>query len=170
MQRIVTIEKALERKYPEQVVLVTTRGNDGKANVMACGWTCIISGEPPMFILGIDEDSHTFELVRESKELVIAYPHEFMKEETLIAGSCHGDEVDKIAKASLNTQNAKKVKAPLLADAVANFECELVDIIKPGDCTLVIAKAVEAHINTDSTLKRLCTVDKGHELSGVRPI
>ncbi|HBC86316.1 MAG TPA: hypothetical protein DCZ94_05105 [Lentisphaeria bacterium] len=170
MQRHAEIEKAIERKYPEQVVLVTTRGKDGKANVMACGWTCTISGEPLMFILGIDDDSHTFELIRETKEFVVAYPHEFMKEETLIAGSCHGDEVDKIEKAGLNTQNAKKVKAPLISDAVANFECELVDIIKPGDCTLVLGKVIEAHVNTDSSLKRLCTVDKGHALSGVRPI
>jgi len=170
MQRHVEIEKAIERKYPEQVVLVTTRGKDGKSNVMAVGWICIASGEPLMFILGIDEDSHTFELIRETKEFVIAYPHEFMKEETLIAGSCHGDEVDKIARSGLNTQNAKKVKAPLLTDAVANFECEMLDMIKPGDCTLIIGKVVAAHMNTDSSIKRLFTVDKGHELSGVRPI
>jgi len=170
MQRHVEIEKAIERKYPEQVVLVTTRGKDGKPNVMAVGWTCIVSGEPLMFILAIDEDSHTFELIRETKEFVIAYPHEFMKEETLIAGSCHGDEVDKIAKAGLNTQSAKKVKAPLLTDAVANFECEMIDMIKPGDCTLILGKVVAAHVNTDSAIKRLCTVGKGHELSGMRPI
>ncbi len=170
MQRHVEIEKAIERKYPEQVVLVTTRGKDGKANVMACGWISIASGEPLMFILGIDEDSHTFELIRESKEFVVAFPHEFMKEETLVAGSCHGDEVDKIAKAGLNTQSARKVKAPLLTEAVANFECEMVDIIKPGDCTLVIGKVVAAHVNSDPLVKRLYTVAPGHELSGVRPI
>ncbi len=170
MQKHAAIGKALDRKYPEQVVLVTSCGKDGRANVMACGWTCVASGDPLMFVLGIDEDAHSFKLIKESKELVVAYPSEAMAKETLFAGSRRGDKIDKFAEAGLSTQPAKKVKAPLLADAVANFECEIVDIIKPGDCTLVIAKAVEAHVNTDASVKRLYTVKKGHVLAGVRAV
>lgn len=170
MQKTIEIEKAIERKYPEQVVLVCTCGKDGKANVMAVGWTCVASGDPLMFILGIDEDAHSFRLIKESREFVVAFPNESMKDETLIAGSCHGNEVDKFAKTGLKTQKASKVNAPLLADAVANFECETVEILKPGDCTLVIGKVIAAHANTDASLKRLYTVANGHKMSGVRPL
>ena len=124
MQKHVDIDKAIERKYPEQVVLVTSRGKDGKPNVMAVGWICVASGDPLMFILGIDEDSHTFELIRETKEFVVAYPHEFMKDETLIAGSCHGDEVTRARAARLGAlafvekhQPAAELLAALVAVA-----------------------------------------------------
>lgn len=174
MQKNVEIEEAITLKYPEQVVLVTTRGKDGKANVMAVGWITVISSEPLMFILGIDEDAHTFKLIKESRHFVIAYPHEGMSGETILAGTCHGNNRDKISEAGLKTQDAKLVKAPLLSDAVANFECELTDIIKPGDCTLVIGKVIAAHSNTDSSVKRLYTINKEREhvftLSGVRPV
>ncbi len=46
MQNKCDIKTALLRKYPEQVVLVTTRSKDGKTNVMAVGWVAIASGDP----------------------------------------------------------------------------------------------------------------------------
>jgi len=48
MQRETTPAQALPRKYPEQVVLVVTRAPDGRANVMAVGWTGIASGDCPL--------------------------------------------------------------------------------------------------------------------------
>jgi flavin reductase (DIM6/NTAB) family NADH-FMN oxidoreductase RutF len=170
MQKNVEIEEAINSKYPEQVVLVTTCGKDGKPNVMAVGWITVASSDPLMFILGIDEEAHTFKLIKETRHFVIAFPHEGMSKETLHAGSCHGNNRNKISEAGLKTQEAKLVKAPLLADAVANFECELVDIIKPGDCGVVIGKVIAAHLNKDSSLKRLYTVDKEHKLAGIRPV
>ncbi len=37
MQQQIDEGQAIKRKYPEQVVLVMTRGNDGRTNVMAAG-------------------------------------------------------------------------------------------------------------------------------------
>jgi flavin reductase (DIM6/NTAB) family NADH-FMN oxidoreductase RutF len=174
MQKQVKIEEAITRKYPEQVVLVTTCGKDGKTNVMAVGWITVASSDPLMFILGIDEEAHTYKLIKETGHFVVAFPHEGMSTETLHAGKCHGNGRDKISEAGLKTQEAKLVKSPLLADAVANFECELVDMIKPGDCAVVIGKVIAAHSNTNSSLKRLYTVNKEREhvftLSGIRPV
>jgi flavin reductase (DIM6/NTAB) family NADH-FMN oxidoreductase RutF len=137
---------------------------------MAVGWITVASSDPLMFILGIDEEAHTFKMIKETGNFVVAFPHEGMSKETLHAGTCHGNDRDKISEAGLRTQEAKFIKAPLLADAVANFECELVDIIKPGDCGVIIGKVIAAHSNTDSFLKRLYTVDKTHKLTGIRPV
>jgi flavin reductase (DIM6/NTAB) family NADH-FMN oxidoreductase RutF len=168
MQKKSGIKTALLRKYPEQVVLVTTRSKKGNANVMAVGWTGIASGDPLMFMLGIDDEAYTFRLINETREFVIAFPSEAMGEEVRFAGSCHGNGRDKIKEAKLAVQDGDKVKAPLIAGAVANFECELVDIFKPGDCPLVIGKVVAAHENTDGAVKRLYTVGKDHLMGGVK--
>ncbi|MGB9642591.1 MAG: flavin reductase family protein [Candidatus Ratteibacteria bacterium] len=170
MQKPADIEKALLRKYPEQVVLVTTQNKQGKNNVMAVGWVTIASSEPAMFVLGIDEGACTYQNILETKQFVVSFPSEKMAKETLFAGSVHGYSRDKIQESGLKTQKATIVNAPILIDAVANFECELVEITKPGDCPLVVGKVVNAWENTDEELKRLYTVGKNHKLAGVRPI
>lgn len=169
MQKKTSVSKALNRKYPEQVVLVTTRSPQGRANVMAVGWTAIVSDEPFMFMLAIDDQAYTYELIRKTREFVMAFPAENMGRETVLVGTRHGHDRDKIAESGLETQKAAKVKAPLLADAVANFECKLVDIYRPGNCPLIIGKVVAAHDNKNAQLKRLFTAGAGYKMAGVRP-
>mgnify|MGYP000188670071 CR=1 FL=1 len=168
MQRKTTIATALRRRFPEQVVLVVTRDAGGRANVMPVAWTSIVSGDPPMLLLGIDEAAYTYELIRSTGAFVVAYPSEQMGAAVLQAGAVHGRGRDKLAEIGLATTPARRVAAPLLADAVANFECELVDILRPGDCPLVVGRVLAAHVNTDSTVQRLCVVGAGHVLGGVR--
>jgi flavin reductase (DIM6/NTAB) family NADH-FMN oxidoreductase RutF len=170
MQTETTPAEALPRKYPEQVVLVVTRAPDGRSNVMAVGWTGIASGEPLMFMLGIDDGAYTYELIRATKSFVVAFPSERMAAATLHAGSVHGHGRDKLAETGLATTPATRIAAPLLADAVANFECELADIFQPGDCPLVIGRVVAAHVNADPDLRRLYTVAPGHTMAGVRVV
>ncbi len=169
MQKKTSADKALKRKYPEPTVLVTTRSPKGKPNVMAVGWITSASMKPAMFVLGIDDEALTYENIRKTKEFVVAYPNENMAKAVLHAGSCHGHKRDKLAEAGLATQKASNVKAPLIADAVANFECKLVTITKPGDCPLIVGRIVAAHENKDAKLKRLYYWwKKGFILKGVR--
>ena len=168
MQKKSNIAAATRTKYPEQVVLVTTRGPRGNPNVMPVGWTATVSGDPRMFALAIDKESYTLELIRKTRQFVVAYPHEGMGRQVLHAGSCHGRDRDKIAECRLATQKARIVSAPLLADAVANFECKMVNIYQPGDCPVVVGKVVAAHVNRNPALKRLYAVAPGHVLGGLR--
>ena len=169
MQKRAEVGKALARKYPEQVVLVTTRSRAGKPNVMAVGWVAIASSDPWMFVLGIDDAALTYELIRKTREFVVAFPNERQGRETLYVGTRHGHKIDKFAACGLATEEADAVKAPLVADAVANFECTLVTITRPGDCPLIVGKVVAAHVNAKKSLRRLYTVGKGFKLAGVRP-
>ena len=159
--------KALARRYPETVVLVTTRSPEGTANAMAVGWVMLASGDPAMFALGIDDASYTYELIRQTKQFVVAFPSEGMAEQTLHVGSHPGLGRDKLAECGLKTQPASAVRAPLAADAVANFECELVTIVKPGDCPIVIGTVLAAHVNETSDVKRLYTLAPNHVLGRI---
>jgi flavin reductase (DIM6/NTAB) family NADH-FMN oxidoreductase RutF len=93
-----------------------------------------------------------------------------MSREVLFVGTRHGQNCDKIAGSRLRVQKAGKIKAPLLADAVANFECRLVAVYRPGNCPLIIGKMVAAHENVKPAVKRLYTVAANYKLSGVRPL
>ena len=170
MQKKTKLKKASARKYPEQVVVVTTRDHKGKTNAMAVGWIAIASGEPMMFVLGIDDGAYTYELIRDTREFVVAYPNEKMAKQVLYVGSSHGRNRDKMKECGMKIEKASVVRAPLVADAVANFECRLVDIFKPGDCPLVVGKVVAAHENRNRSVRRLYTVGPDHTMGSVRTL
>lgn len=167
MQKEVSVADGWSRKYPEQVVLAVTRNQEGRINLMAIGWMAIVSDEPPMFMLGIADHAYTLELIRENREFVVAYPAVSMAQATLYAGTVHGHKEDKGARSGLTFIPAAKVGVPLLADAVANFECRLVDILRPGNCPLVIGEIVATHVNSDPAVKRLYTLDSNYRLGWV---
>ncbi len=169
MQKRTETKEALGRKYPESVVLVTTRAPDGRPNVMAVGWVSLASETPAMFVLGIDDSARTYALIRKTREFVVAFPSERMAKETLFAGTHSGRDTNKFAATGLAMSAGAKVRAPLLSDAVANFECRLAAVTKPGDCPLVVGKVVAAHVHAARSLKRLYTLGKGYRLGGVRP-
>ena len=164
MQKPSSITEAWDRKYPEQVVLAITKSKDGRINLMAIGWVCIVSDEPPMFLLGIDDPAYTLELIRESKEFVIAYPSRSMAKETLYCGTTHGHNIAKGKISGLKFEPASTVDVPLLADAVANFECRLVTEYRPGNCPLVVGQVVASSVNTDNSILRLNNIGSGYKL------
>ena len=170
MQKKTTLEAATARKYPEPVVLVTTHNPQGGDNVMAVGWTTTVSYKPRMFLVAIDDAAYTYKLIRKTKQFVVAFPSVQMAKATLFVGTRHGHKMAKLQEAGLAVQKASKVHAPLLRDAVANFECKLVSITRPGDCPMIVGKVVAAHENQNRALKRLYYwVKKGFVLDGVRP-
>ena len=164
MQKSSSITEAWSRKYPEQVVLAITNSKDGRINLMAIGWVCLASDEPPMFLLGIDDQAYTLELIRENREFVIAYPGKNMLKETLYCGTTHGHNIDKGKISGLKFEPASKVDVPLLSDAVANFECRLVTEYRPGNCPLVVGEVIASSVNTDESILRLVNAGKGYKL------
>ena len=167
MQKPATIEEAWGRKYPEQVVLAITKNAEGRVNLMAIGWVCIVSDDPPMFLIGIDDHAYTLELIRQNKEFVIAYPSSAMAQETFYVGTTHGPHEDKGAKSGLAFAPAAKANVPLLADAVANFECRFETEYRPGNCPLIVGEVVASHVNADDSIKRLVNLGKGYQLGMV---
>lgn len=165
MQKTATVEEAWNRKYPEQVVLAITKNPEGRVNLMAIGWVCVASDEPPMFLVGIDDNAYTLELIRLNREFVIAYPSSAMARESIYVGTTHGHHEDKGAKSGLRFVPGEKVDVPILADAVANFECRLVEITRPGNCPLIVGEIVACHVNTDASLKRLMNLGGGYQLA-----
>ena len=164
MQESASINEAWQRKYPEQVVLAITKSPDGRINAMAIGWVTLVSDEPPMFLIGVDDPAYTLELIRQNKEFVIAYPSKAMAKETLYFGTVHGHNIDKGRESKLDFTPASKVDVPLLADAVANFECKLVAEYRPGNCPLIVGEVVACSVNTDSEVKRLINAAPGYKL------
>ena len=163
MQKQVEYAQAIQTKYPEQVVIAIARDKTGKVNPITLGWTMIASGTPPMMAIAVASTHYSIETVRHSKCFTIAFPSSEMAEAALFFGSKSGRDTDKLAEFNCKTAPAEAIDSLLLADAVANFECELESETEAGDHIIFLGRVVCSHVNTEPK-KRLYTVGPGHKM------
>ena len=132
---------------PGPIVLVSSAYR-GERNIMTLGWHMMLSFEPARVGCFIWDQNHSFDLIRRSRQCVINLPTYDMADAVVGVGNTHGPEVDKFERFKLTAAPASKVKAPLIAECYANFECELADaglIRKHG---LFVFEVVKAHVAT----------------------
>lgn len=132
---------------PGPIVLVSSAWK-GKTNIMTMGWHMMLSFEPSLVGCYIWDENHSFEMVRRSRECVVNLPTTNLAKTVVGIGNCSGREVDKFRKFRLTPSPAKKVKAPLIEECYANFECRLVDSSLITKYSLFILKVVKAHVAT----------------------
>jgi len=109
---------------PGPIVLVSSVWK-GKMNIMTMGWHMIMEFEPSLVGCYIWTENHSFEMVRRSKECVINIPTAEIAPKVVGIGNTTGSKIDKFSKFALTPQPAVKVKAPLVAECFASFECRL---------------------------------------------
>jgi len=166
MQEPVEVSEALKTKYPEQVVVAIARDANGKDNPITLGWTMICSSVPLMMAIAVGKGRYSLETIRRAGEFVLAFPASEQAEEVLAFGTTSGRDVDKFAEAGTAVSPATDVRTVLLDEAVANFECKLVDQTETGDHIVLFGRVLAAHRNPDRT-ERLYTVAPGFKLGGV---
>jgi len=161
----VKVNEAWAKKYPEPVVLAVSI-KDNKPNIIPLGWSMITSFGPPMMAISIGHTRYSHEIINQTREFVLVYPSEDMGKEVLYCGTHSGRDVDKFKKTGLKSMPAKVVKPPLIADAVANFECKVVSQIDTGDHRIFVGEVVAAYVNPEKK-RRLYTMDKNRRFGGL---
>ena len=127
---------------PGPVVLVTT-AHQHHFNVMTMSWHLMMEFVPPRIGCVISDQDHTFAALSASGECVIAIPTVDMAAKTVEIGNCSGRDVDKFAVFGLTALPAKKVKAPLVGECLANIECTVVDTSLVDKYSFFVLEAVE---------------------------
>lgn len=130
---------------PGPIVLVSSAWH-GITNIMTMGWHTVMEFTPSLIGCIISEGSHTFDLVRRSKECVINLPEAHLAETVVRIGNTSGDEIDKFAEFSLTQAQAERVQAPLIDECYANFECRLADPGLIDKYNFFIWEVVKAHV------------------------
>jgi flavin reductase (DIM6/NTAB) family NADH-FMN oxidoreductase RutF len=137
--------KAFQLIEPGPVVLVTTACGR-KKNIMTISWHMVMDFTPRIaFVTG--PWNYSFTALMQTKECVIAIPAVDLSAKVVKIGACSGSDTDKFKKFGLTPVKAKSVKAPLIAECLANIECRVVDhIAKHG---IFVLTAVQAWIDTE---------------------
>lgn len=142
----VSVETALDCKYPEWLLFVITADRSGRANLMPAGWAMVCSFSPRMMAVAIRATNYTAELIRDTGEFVLAFAAQRHVGLIDAAGTCSGRDMDKFEALGVGKAPSSEVKAPLLADSPLQFECKLASATPAGDHIIFAGNVVAAHI------------------------
>ncbi len=146
MKKSLPLSKVYRLLEPGPVVLVTSAGK-GKADVMAMSWHMMIDFEPPLVGCVISNRNHTFSLVKASKECVINIPTVELAAQVVGCGNKSGRRVDKFKTFGVTPVPGSLVKAPLILECYANFECKVVDTKLLAKYSVFILEVLKAWID-----------------------
>jgi flavin reductase (DIM6/NTAB) family NADH-FMN oxidoreductase RutF len=135
------------RRYlePGPIVLVSSALDD-RRNIMTMGWHTVMEFTPSLVGCVIAGGNYSFDLIRKSRECVITLPTTALTNTVVGIGNTSGAEIDKFERFDLTAQPAERVKAPLIAECHANFECRLADDALVDKYNFFIFEVVKAHV------------------------
>ena len=142
-------QKALVRFLPLCCVFVVSTDKEGKPSGMLASWFMQTSFNPPLIAVSVGKTRHTYNLIKQSGEFVIAVPGKELEEAAMTFGTKSGRDMDKFKETGLKTGKAKFIESPLLIEATINYECKLLQEFDTGDHTIFIAEVVASWINED---------------------
>ena len=135
------------RRYlePGPIVMVSSALADSQ-NIMTMGWYTVMEFTPSLVGCVIAGGSYSFDLIRRSRECVINLPTTSLTDIVVGVGNTTGAEVDKFEEFGLIAEAATRVRAPLISECHANFECRLVDDVLVNKYNFFIFEVVKAHV------------------------
>jgi flavin reductase (DIM6/NTAB) family NADH-FMN oxidoreductase RutF len=130
---------------PGPIVLVSSACKD-ETNIMTMGWYMVMEFTPSLIGCCISAANHSFEMVRRSKQCVINVPTVDLAPKVVKIGNSSGSDVDKFAEFGLTPKPGAYVRAPLIDECYANFECRLADLSWIKKYNVFVFEVVKAHV------------------------
>ncbi|MGC9125099.1 MAG: flavin reductase family protein [Caldisericaceae bacterium] len=144
--------------HPFQATLLTTKGSNGKENIISIAWMMPIGVAPPALVFAIRKERYSYKLLCEREEFVVNIPSFDLLEQTMYAGTKSGKQIDKFIKTGLTTGKARVVSVPIIQECIAHIECTVRDKIDSGlDHVLVIGNVVACYAESDYFDKKWIT-------------
>jgi flavin reductase (DIM6/NTAB) family NADH-FMN oxidoreductase RutF len=129
------------------IVLVIS-AHKGDTNIMTMGWHLMMEFTPALIGCCISSANHSFEMVHKSRQCVINLPTEDLAATVVKIGNSSGRDIDKFAEFGLTAKPGTHVRAPLIDECYANFECRLADTSWVKNYNVFVFEVVKAHVAT----------------------
>ncbi|MCA6111892.1 flavin reductase family protein [Bradyrhizobium cenepequi] len=130
---------------PGPIVLVSS-AHRNETNIMTMGWHMIMEFQPSLIGCYVWNANHSFELIRRSRQCVINVPTAELAPTVVKIGNSSGRDIDKFAEFGLTPRPGEQVRAPLIEECYANFECRLIDSSLIRKYSLFVLEVVKAHV------------------------
>ena len=121
--------------------------------------------DPPLVAIESGKAHYSYPFIARTGEFGINVPSAHIVKQVMAAGKISGAKTDdKWTSAGLTRQAASQIKPPLVAEALANLECRVCQVVDLGASALLIAQVVAAVADKDSFENGQWKFNKGLEL------
>ena len=120
-------------------VYVIGAAHGGRRDGFTAAWLVQVSFEPLLLALSVNPGNATYPLLSESGRFTVSVLAQGQEELARAFGTRSGRDQDKLAGVAWR---AGEGGAPILTDALAWFECEVVERRPAGDHALVVARVI----------------------------
>ncbi|MEF8780912.1 MAG: flavin reductase family protein [Haloferacaceae archaeon] len=145
---------------PKPIALVVTQSETEGPNLMTAAWWMVAGYNPFRYLLGVSGKTYTYDIIEENPEFVLSVPTTEMIDATVLSGMVSGRELDKIEHLGLETIPGEAVDVPLLADAVGNIECSVLDSFEFEGITYYFGSVEKAWVTEGGMDGRLLSLEE----------
>ncbi len=131
---------------PLPPVMVSCGSGDTK-NIITVAWTGIINTIPPKTYISLRPSRHSYDIIKESGELVINLTPASLVRAADYCGMYTGAKKDKFKECKLTPEPAEKVGCVSIAECPLSLECKLTDIIELGTHDMFLADIVGVRVD-----------------------
>jgi len=149
----------MDEKAKKQALLMIPYGlyvlgasHGGKSTVATVNWVTQTAFAPPLVVVGIKKDSGAHELVKESKKFALSMLGTGQKG-LAMAYFKHVEPVD--GKFGAHAYENGKNGAPIISDAPAAVECDVVGFYELGDHSTVVGQVTEGYLKKETEVLTL---------------
>jgi flavin reductase (DIM6/NTAB) family NADH-FMN oxidoreductase RutF len=145
---------------PKVPSLVVSNSESMGPNVMTAMWYMVAGYDPFRWMLAVRHVDHTHEIIEENPEFVLAAPSTEMVDALTLSGMVSHRDLDKVEHLGLETVPGAEVDVPVLANAVGNIECSVMDSFEFENCTYYFGSVEKAYVRPDGMDGRLPSLDQ----------
>ena len=165
MEKITVSPDASTRLINHGPVVLISVGDQEKDNLFTVAWNMPIRKDPPLVAIETGKSHYSYAFIAKTGEFGLNVPTASIAENVMAAGRVTGRTVDdKWQHVGLTRHPASLIKAPLVAEAVANLECRVSQVVDLGASALLIAQVVAAVVDRNSFDGKVWRFDAGLEL------
>ena len=132
---------------PVPVVMVTSRGKDGKDNVFTVGWVGTVCTKPPMLSISVRPERLSHKYISETMEFTVNMPTSKLTKAVDYVGVRSGKTVDKIKEMNFTMKEGTNVSSPYIDECPVSIECKVKTVLQLGTNDCFIAEVVGSHVN-----------------------
>ena len=135
-------KKTALRMIPYGIYVLTANGDEGPT-AATVNWVTQTSFDPPLIVIGVKADSHTYAAVKQAGKFALNMLGKGQQGQAF--GFFKPSEVDG-NMISGEPFHEGSSGAPVLDNAPAHVECEVVEIVERGDHHVVIGEVIDANV------------------------
>ena len=132
---------------PVPVVMVSSRGKDGKDNVFTVGWVGTVCTKPPMLSISVRPERLSHKYISETMEFTVNMPTSKLTKAVDYVGVRSGKTIDKIKEMNFTMKEGTNVSSPYIDECPVSIECKVKTVLQLGTHDCFIAEVVGSHVN-----------------------